>query len=131
MDLIEDHQGENMADAGNRLQQHQALIIACGGMLFDMPLHLVELLIEQADEVEVEFNAFLGAGMFEAGCDTFAIEGIAQVFADFGQIILAVGVLDMGQQLSAKPHHMHATAHQIAGCAHGAWIDIGHGKLVV
>ena len=63
-----------MADAGNGLQQHQALIIACGGVLFDMPLHLVELLIEQADEVEVEFNAFLSAGMCKAGGDTFAIE---------------------------------------------------------
>ena len=45
---------------------------------------------------------------------------IGDFLADFGQVILAVGILHMGQEFRAFAHQERAASKQIAGFAHSA-----------
>jgi hypothetical protein len=53
---------------------------------------------------------------------------VGEVLADLGQVILAVGMLDMGQELSALAHQVDAAPQEIAGGAPLGGIDRGLGK---
>ena len=57
-----------------------------------------------------------------------SLEDVATLFADLGQVILAVGLLDMRQQFSAFPRAMYPAPEQIPGRPHVRGIDIGLGQ---
>src|SRR5439155_2608751 len=44
-----------------------------------------------------------------------------------GEVVLRVGVLDVGQELAAVADQVRAAAQQIAGGPHRHGIDVGHG----
>ena len=57
--------------------------------------------------------------------DGAAVLGLASPFVERRQVVLGVGVLDVGQQLAALSGEEQAPAQQVAGSAHLARIDIG------
>jgi uncharacterized protein YbjT (DUF2867 family) len=83
-------------------------------VLLDVPLDLAELLIVEADQVDIELDALLGAGIGEAFGDVLPIESLAEVLADLGKVVLTVGVLDRGQPFRTFAHQRHAPAHQVS-----------------
>jgi hypothetical protein len=54
-----------------------------------------------------------------------AIGLVGNLLADLGQIVLAIGILHMGQEFSAFAHQVGAAPQQITGGAHRSRIDIG------
>ena len=128
MDLVENNSRQDLAVSEHRLENHQAGIIDLFGAAIDVPFDLAQLFIVESDQVEIQVNALLGAGVLKALGEAFAVEGVNQVFTDLGQVILAVGVVDMSEQFDALVHHVHSAAHQIPGGAHRPGVDISHGE---
>ena len=58
-----------------------------------------------------------------------AVPGIDQLLAEDGQVVLAVGVDEVGDHLGALVHQVHAAAQQIAGLAQALGIGIGLGQV--
>jgi len=54
----------------------------------------------------------------------FTVGFVSDLFTDVGQIVLAVGILDMSQEFGAFAHQMGAAPEQVAGGAHLSRIDI-------
>jgi hypothetical protein len=57
--------------------------------------------------------------------DPITVGFIGQLFADRRQIILAVGILDVCQELGPFACQMHPAPEQVAGRPHGGRVDIG------
>jgi len=70
-----------------------------------------------ADQGEVHFDALLDGWIGEPLSDTASVGFVGNLFADLGKVVLAVGVLNMNQQLGPFPHEVSPTAEQIAGGA--------------
>src|SRR4030042_3598362 len=79
------------------------------------------------DEGDIEFYAFLYAGIGEAvGNAYFDSVAFPCDPSHIGKVILVIGVLDMGNELSPFSCEVSATPEQISGGSHFGWIDIGH-----
>ena len=50
-------------------------------------------------------------------------------FTELLQIVLSVGVLDMGDQFAATAGNIHAAAQQISGSTHFSWIRVRDGEI--
>lgn len=128
MDLVKHHQREDFTDTRHRPQQHQTVLVTFPGMLENEPLDLLEFSVVDIDQGQIEFHAPGDAGIVEALGDAGPIALVAEIEPDLGQIVLAVGVMDVGQQLGTLAHQVHAAPEQIAGRSHRSGIDIGHRK---
>ena len=96
------------------------------GLTGDEQLELVEQGVIEADQGQVGFNTGLDGGIREAFGDAGTVGFVGDLFADLGQVVLAVGVLDMSQQLGPFAHQIGTAAQQVAGGAHLGRIDVGH-----
>jgi len=63
MDLVENDQRQDLTDTRYRTQQNQAVFIRTFGVFQDMPFDLAELLVVEVDEVQIQLDAFLHAGI--------------------------------------------------------------------
>ena len=66
------------------------------GAGLDMPFQLGQELVVIIDEGAVEFDGLLHFGVGELFGDARPFMFLAHPLAEFGQVVLAVGVLDMG-----------------------------------
>ena len=57
--------------------------------------------------------------------DPVTVGFVGDLFANGGQVILAVGILHVGEELAAFACQVHASAQQVAGGAHLGGVDIG------
>src|SRR5262252_9372337 len=77
-------------------------------------------------QLKIDLDASLYARITEALGYSLAVGFISDFLADLREIVLAVGVLHMGQQLRAFAHQIHAAAKQVPARSHLGRIDIGH-----
>jgi hypothetical protein len=73
VDLIENDQGQDLADARHRAQPHQGFAIMLFGGTNDMKFHRGQELSVMPDQLKVEFDASLHAGIAESLGHAFAI----------------------------------------------------------
>jgi hypothetical protein len=76
------------------------------------------------DERQIDCDTLLHGGVGKALGDPLAVGLVGDLFADGGQVILAIGILDMGQEFGAFVRQMHATLEQVTGGTHLGGIDI-------
>src|SRR5712691_9279987 len=95
------------------------------GSLDDSELEVTKQRIVVADEGEIDFNAFLHRRIGTALSDAIAVGFVGDLFANRRQVILAVGILHMGQEFAAFSRQVHTSAQQVAGGAHLGGVDIG------
>jgi hypothetical protein len=62
----------------------------------------------------------------EALSDAVTVSLVGQLLFEFFEVVLAVGVLDVDEQLRPFSHDVISTAQQITGCAHGSGVGVGH-----
>ena len=87
------------------------MLIALAGMYLDCPLDLAELLIIKTHQVQVQFNTLLNTRISKSFYDAIAVTDMSKILADRRQVVLAVGVMDMGEQLSALAHQTYTPTH--------------------
>jgi hypothetical protein len=96
MDVIEQHEAENLADTGRGLQQIQGISVMVFGGLDDGMLQIGKQLVVVGDQRQVDLNAFLHGAIGKALGDPITIRFVGDLLAELRQVVLAVGVLDMG-----------------------------------
>src|SRR5262249_7991104 len=58
-----------------------------------------------------------------------AVGGVGELLGEGGEVVLAIGVLDVGDGLGAFVDEVHTSAEQVAGGAHAGGIDVGDGDV--
>ena len=125
MDFIEHHQGKDFADAWHGVQQVQGTGVMGFGAAHDAGLELGELLVVDIDKHDIELDALSHTRVWELLSQTGPVGLTGDFLAEGLEIVLAVGVLDVGEQLGTLVDQMVAPAQQVTGGAHFGWIDIG------
>ena len=125
VDFIEYDESEDLADAWHGVQQVQGIRVVRLGAAHDVGLELGELLVVDIDERDIERDAFAYAGVGEALSQVDSVGLAGDFLAEGLEIVLAVGVLDVGEQLGTLVDQMVAPAQQVTGGAHFGWIGIG------
>ena len=97
MNLVEQHQTQNFANARNRLEPVEARRMMLLRRLEDRSLEVIEQPIIVGNQSKVDFDAFLHGGIREALGYPLTVGFIGNLFADLRQVIRAVGILDMGE----------------------------------
>ena len=73
MDLIKKDQREDLADAGNRIEQVKRIRIVLFGVAQDFQLDLVEQIVVKTDPLQIEGDIGPDAGIGKTFRDTFTI----------------------------------------------------------
>jgi hypothetical protein len=100
----------------------------CFGRLDETELQIGQQAVVVADQGEVHLHAFLDCRIRKPFSHAASVRLISQLLADLRQVVLPVGILDMGQEFSPLAHEMHAAAQQVPCGPHGSGIDIGLGQ---
>ena len=74
------------------------MLIASTSLLLDIPFDFRQLLVVKLNQADIQFNTFADTGVTESLGDTVTVECITKILFNLRQVVLAVGVVDMGQQ---------------------------------
>jgi hypothetical protein len=97
MHRIQEHETENLANARDGLEQVQGVGIMLFGRGDNGQFQVPQQLVIIVNQGEVDLDAFLDGGIGKPLGDPSAIRLVRDLFADLGQVVLAVGLLDMRQ----------------------------------
>jgi hypothetical protein len=97
MDLIQQDEAQDVANPGHRLEQVYRLGIVRLGGFDDVSLQGAEKMVIVANQRQVHCHAFLDRRVGKPLGDTVAVGFVGQLFPNLGQVVLAVGVLDVRQ----------------------------------
>src|SRR5262245_7587754 len=130
MDLVKKDEGQDLTDAGNRLQPEIGLRIIDLGGTCQVQLHVAEQLVVLVDQGEIDLHRLVDAGIGEAVGDVqfLPIGGVAELQAEGRMVVLAVGVLDVSDGLGSLMDQVLPAAQQVAGLAHAGGVDVGLGQ---
>ena len=118
VDVVEQHEAENRADTGHGLQQIPGVGVMVVGGCDDGECHVAKPLGIGGDERQIDCETFLHRWIGKACGNALTVGFVGDLFADGWQMILAVGIVDMCQELSPCRCQRHATPEQVAGGAH-------------
>ena len=110
MDVVEQHETKDLADAGHRLQQIQRVGVMVLGGFDDGEFDVAQQRIVVGDEREIHFDALLHRRIGKAFSDSFTIGFVGDLFADGREVLLAVGILDMGEEFATFACQVHTSA---------------------
>jgi hypothetical protein len=125
IDFIAPHEAEHLADAGDGLLQIPSVsVMMCGGF-DDGAFHVTQQSIIVADACQIDCKTFLHRGIGTALSNPVTVGCIGNLLTNGRQVILAVGMLHVGQQLGPFVCQMPTASQQIAGRPHLGRIHLG------
>ena len=124
-DLVEDHQRDDQIGPVDRAQQREGLAVMLLGAGADMALELGQQRVVLIDHGQIQGDGVAHLGIGEVRQQPLALAALGDAVLEGRQVVLADGVLDVGDQLRALAHEVTAPAQQIARGAHLGGIDIG------
>jgi hypothetical protein len=80
------------------------------------------------NEGNVDFNGLAHPRIREVLFHAFAIPFVRQLLADLGEIVLTIGIVEVGQQFGALVHQMTALTPEIPGRPHLRGVEVGLGQ---
>jgi hypothetical protein len=122
-DFVEPHEAEKLAHAGDCAPQIQGIGVMRRGGSDEGEFEGTKSRSVGADEGEIDFKAFLPRWIGQAFRNAVAMGFIGELCADGREVILAVGVLSMGEEFAVLACQVRASAQQVAGGAPRARID--------
>ena len=125
MQLIPEHETEERAHARDRLEHGQGGGIMLFGRGDHGERHVPQSLVRIGNQGEVYLDAFLDRGIGTPLSAPSAIRLVRDLFADLGHVVLAVGLLDMRQELRPFARKMPPAPEEIPGGPHLGGIDVG------
>jgi hypothetical protein len=87
---------------------------------FEIPLDSIEMI----DKFEIGFDAPSDDGIGELFGDTLAIDFVGDLFTELGKVTLAVGVLDVAQEIGTLTHEVVTSSKKVTGSPHFGRIDV-------
>jgi len=94
------------------------------GDLTDVAFEVPEDSVEMIDELEVGLDTLSNDGIGELPCNTFSVDFVGNLFAELGEVTLAVGVLDVREEIGALMREVVTTPEQITCSTHSSWVNV-------
>lgn len=127
VDFVEPYETENLAAAWDGVPQIQGVgIMLCGGFE-DGQFHVAEPLVVVVNQGKVDCDPLVHGGLGTPLRDTSAVRLLGELLADFGPVILASGILDVGEQLRPCVHQRPAAPEEISRGPHLGRVHRGLG----
>ena len=117
MDVVEQHEAEDRAKAGHRLEQRQGMGVMVLGGCDDGACDVAQQRIVGGDERTIHFDALVHRWIGTALGDSVSVRFVGNVCDDGREILLTVGMVDRGQECAAWAGQRHASTQQVAGRA--------------
>ena len=124
VNLVENRERHDLADAGDRPQAVKGVAIMPLGLADDRQLEVGDETVVPFEEREVDVNALADAGIGKVLAHAGSIGGIREAPTELGELILGSRVLDVPQELAPLPHDVQPTAQEIARRAHRRRVDV-------
>jgi hypothetical protein len=115
MELIQQHEAQDCANPGSRLEQVERLGLVLLGGFEEVSLQVAAQLVIVGDQGEVYFHALLHRSIGKPRSDARAVGFGGQLLPNLGEVLLAIGMLDVAQQLRPPPGAIHPAPQQVAG----------------
>ena len=128
VDFVEDDEGEDLSDAVDSLQEHEVLGIMLTGEPEDVAFQDPDEEVVVVDQFEVHLDRLSHDGVFELFGHTLTVDVVGDLASEGRQVVLAVGVLDVGQKIGPFADQVGPPSHEVAGAPHFSRVDIGHGE---
>jgi len=129
LDLVENHERQDLADAGHRAQAVKGLGIVLLGAADEVQLELADGLVVMRDHLEIDLDAPADVGVGEGLGHADTVGSMGDLRGGHGKVVLVVGVLDVGQEVAAAADQVEAPAEQIPRGPHLGRVDVGHGEV--
>lgn len=97
-----------MSDAWYGLEPCVRLALVRLGTAGDIQFHFAQSLVRVINERPIHFNRFAHAGIGKVLCDSLAIGFVGQLFPDLRQIVLTIGIVNVGSEFGAFLYQMTA-----------------------
>jgi hypothetical protein len=125
MDCVEQHEAEHLADAGHGLQQLQGVGVMVPGGCDDGACDVAQPLVVGGDERQINGHTLVDGWSGTALGPPLAVGFGGALFAKGRQVIRAVGILHVREELGPFVCQRHAAPQQVTGGAHVGGRDRG------
>lgn len=125
MNLVEQYQTQELANTWYRAQPIEGVGLVLVGGVDNVELQVAEQVVVVIDQREVDCDALLHGRIGKAFGYALPVGLVGELFADLGQVVLAVGLLAVGSPRCARAPQVHSAPEQVPGRPHRRGIDIG------
>ena len=125
MDLVEDGEGEDLSDAGDRGEEGEGVGVVDARLAEDGELELADDHLVVIGEGEVGGDAVPHARVLEAFAEALAVRAVGDALAGRVDVVLVVGDLDVGEERAPLPDEEKPPSHEVAGGSHVGGIGVG------
>jgi hypothetical protein len=125
VDVVEPHEAEDLADTRHRLPQIPGVGVMVFGGLDDRAFSVAKSLVRIGEQGQVDCDALLYGSLSKAFSDAITRGFGGDLLAEFGQVVVTVGLLAMSQPFSACAHQVCAASSEVAGRPPLSRIDRG------
>jgi len=125
VDLVEQGQSEDLTDSWYGAQQKEACVVVLADFMEQEQLELSDHLVVGGGEGDVDGDGHLQSFLVEVLDDVSPVLGLADALLQRREVVLSVGVLDVGEKLAALPGEEQPPAQKISRRPHLARIDVG------
>ena len=128
VDFVQHHERQNLAYARDGTQAGEGVGIVWLGTLDAGQLQGGQPLIVVGEQGQVDLDVLLRRRIGKALGHAAAVGLVGDVLADRGQVVLAVGLLPLGQEVGPLAHQGDAAPQQVTGRPHVGGLDRGLGR---
>jgi hypothetical protein len=129
VNLVEQGQREDLSNAWNGAQEEELPVVVLTDLMDQVELHVPDDLVVAVEQSDVRGNGHLDDIVVEVLDDGTSVLGLIGPLVQGRQVVLGVGVLDVGQQLAALPGEEQASTQEVSGGPHLSGVDIGVGEI--
>jgi hypothetical protein len=115
VDFVENHQGEDFPDAGNSAKQVNGYRIMFGNVRIDLSFDREDLFVKGVHDGGIHLDGGTDHRVGEPIFDTAAIRAAVDALFERGQVVLSIGVLDVGLKLRMMTGKVQPAAEQVPG----------------
>jgi hypothetical protein len=115
MDLVEEDEAEDLSHPWDTPEQVPAVDVVCFDLLDDVEFEVGKELVEEVEELEIDLAAFADGGIGEVIGESLPVRLVGDLLLELGEVVLAISVLDVGEELGALSHEVVSAAQQIPG----------------
>ena len=124
VDLVEDHKREDLADAGYGAEPVQGVGVMILRCTEDEVLELPQHHVVVGNESEIDVDVLLHGEITEASRCLASVGWVRELLLENRQVVLAVGILDVGQEFGAFTREVESSSEQVTGSAHLVRVDV-------
>ena len=110
MDLVEGDEAEDLSHPRDTSEQVPGVDVVCFDLLDDVEFEVCKELVVEVKELETDLDAFAYGGIGEVIGDSLPVCLVGDLLLELGEIVLAIGVLDVGEEFGALSHEVVSAA---------------------